>query len=779
MASQSAPRLLVELAPHSVQLALVNAAGRLEGFKECALDAASVTATLAEIAPGVSAANAQVLLVPPAGFVLRSTAEEAASMRTAKSLLSRAESAPHGLEAPLSVVALDAVTGVRVDTVGSTPWVLAGVATAQVDATKAQLTSLGFTGANLRLALPVRIGAVVTALQDMPEATRVLVWQVGETDAQLACVSAAGCEAAGGAAVGFTQIYEAVQAGLGLKFRAAASKLFFNNDYDFSETAGPVAERLAALLRPAIATLGCAPTALHVAGLPAGQAWLAKAVAAALELAPLSPDIAAFCAQRGLTGGAVNAALPVSALGVLFQASAGEGGGQGWQPEWLDVNAPAPAAPAPVVVATAPAPVAAAAAPVAPKPAAPVVKAPAAPAPAPLIKSEPVPVTSSGSASPIEKPGATKAAAKIVAAKPVAAAPAAAPVITPAPIVKPVAPAPVAAKAEVKAEPKVETKIETKVPAKVEPVKAAAKVETKPAAAPDKPVLFVTEPVAAPVAAAVVIEETREAVAPKKKPAVLFAAIAAVVVLGGAGAFFAMKGKSGGTEVAPTPAVAAVSAEEARMREAEEARMLAEELKTPRSFRNDRYSFEVSDRGFLRKLVGVGNRTIIDEFGWLDLQGVFTGTSKPFYAGTMGDKEFTPSITKLVRDGKVVFEIKGMHPRFMIETVVTCLPDKLQVETVFKPFNMQEARGPISGVYTIKMNRQSLSLGQRAVVEPGIVTYSTQSGPMALKFNGSVWGAAGEEGKQTVSVGGNMVFFYFTDTVEAKNNVLRAEITLP
>jgi len=42
--------------------------------------------------------------------------------------------------------------------------------------------------------------------------------------------------------VGFPQIFEAVQAGLGLKFRSAAAKLFFNNDYDFSETAGPVAE---------------------------------------------------------------------------------------------------------------------------------------------------------------------------------------------------------------------------------------------------------------------------------------------------------------------------------------------------------------------------------------------------------------------------------------------------------------------------------------------------------------------------------------------------------
>ncbi|CAM2921238.1 hypothetical protein [Rariglobus hedericola] len=736
MASQSVPRLLVELAPHSVQLAVINAAGRLEGFKECALEAAAVTTVLAEIAPGLATANAQVLLVPASGFVLRSSAEEAASMRTTKSLLARAESAPHGLGSPLSVVAFDATNGSRVDTVGASPWVVTGAATEQVDAAKAQLASLGFSAANVRLALPVRIGAVVTALQDMPESTRVLVWQVGETDAQLACVSAAGCEAAGLAAIGFTQIFEAVQAGLGLKFRAAAAKLFFNNDYDFSETAGPVAERLAAVLRPAITALGCAPTALHVAGLPAGQAWLAKAVASALELAPLAPDMAAFCAQRGLGGSAVAATLPVSALGVLFQASSTGGGEQAWQPGWLDVNAPVSVAPAP------------ASAPVAPKPVAPVIKAPApvvAPAPA---KPAPVPVMASAAAA------APKAAPVIM--KPVPASAAAAPVapkpMTAAPIMKPVAPtpkpAPLPAPAPV---------------AVVAPVVPAAPV----------PILFLPDD---PVVEAAPEPEIIQ-VAPKKKPVALFAAIAAVVVLGGAGAFFMTKGKSASPEV--VAAVPQLSAEELRLREEENARMLVEEMKSPRSFRNERYSFEVSDRGLLRKMVGVGNKTIIDEFGWLELQGMFTGTAKTFYAGAMGDTDYKPAINKTVRDGKVVFEITGVHSRFSVETLVTCLPSSLKIETVFKPINMDDPRGPISGVYTVKMNRASLSLGQKAVVAPGSVTYSTQSGPAVIKFNGDAWGQAGEEGKETLMASSSFVVFYFSGGPEAKEGKLVIELTLP
>ncbi|MET0262484.1 MAG: hypothetical protein ABW223_06275, partial [Rariglobus sp.] len=340
MTSQSAPQLLVEFAPHSLQLALVGPGGRLDGFKECALDAAAVAAAVGELAPGTTPAAVQVLLVPHASFTTRANAEEAASIRTAKSLLSHAESAANGIAVPLSVAGVDSATGQRIDTVGSSPWLLAGAGTAQIDSAKAQLASLGLPVGTLRLALPVRIGSVVTALQDMPESTRVLVWQVGETDAQLACVSASGCEAAGVVAAGFIQVFEAVQAGLGLKFRAAAGKLFFNNDYDFSETAGPIAERLAALLRPAIATLGCSPTVLHVAGLPAGQAWLAKAVASALDISLLSPDMPAFCAQCGLTGKAVDAALPASALGLLFHAAPRGTNERGWAPDWLDASAP-------------------------------------------------------------------------------------------------------------------------------------------------------------------------------------------------------------------------------------------------------------------------------------------------------------------------------------------------------------------------------------------------------------------------------------------------------
>jgi hypothetical protein len=717
MAMQTSSRLVVELAPHSLQFALVDANGRLEGRGECALDAAAVAAGLEALSPGLKPATMQVVLVPSSSVVMRAGPEETSSVRTPKSLIAYIENTPHAPAAPLKVVAIDAATGLPVETVGTSPWLMTAAAASVIDEAKATLLSLGLSVGGLRLALPLHIGAVVTALQDMPESTRVLVWQVGESDAQLACVSATGCEAAGACAMGFAQIFEAVQAGLGLKFRAAASKLFFNAGYDFTETAGPIAERIAAVLRPQIQALDCKPTALHMAGLPVAQNWLAKAVASALEVSLLSPDMPAFCAQCGLNGPAVTGELPPSALGLLLDvASGGTGGPQAWRADWLDTTAPAVPAPAPGK---------------------PVRLVP------PLVTTVVVPAAESapvkpliGTAPALHKPGADlKRAGVATAPAPVKAAPVSRPV--PAPVAEAKQPAP---------EPVV--KAEDNLAPTTEP-------EVVEAPAPD----------------------LQPEVAAKKKPVALFAAIGALVVLGGAGAFF-MTGKSA-EPAGKAPVAAQLSPEDIRMREEENARMLADELKTPRSFRNDRYSFEVSDRGFLRKLVGVGNRTIIDEFGWLELQGMFTGSTRTFYAGTISDNDYRPEITKTVRDGKVVFEIKGTHPRFTIETLVTCLPSSMRIETVFKPINMDDPRGPISGVYMVKMNRQSLSLGQKADIGPGVVTYATQVGSFTLKFNGDSWGPAGEEGKQTVSVGSNLVFFYFAGGTDPKNNVLRMELALP
>ena len=101
----------------------------MQAFRECPPEAAAVAAALAEVAPGGVPAQVQTRLIAESGFVLRANEGEATSIRTVKSLLARAESAPHGLAAPLSVTAFDGATGQRVDTVGASPWVLAAAPT--------------------------------------------------------------------------------------------------------------------------------------------------------------------------------------------------------------------------------------------------------------------------------------------------------------------------------------------------------------------------------------------------------------------------------------------------------------------------------------------------------------------------------------------------------------------------------------------------------------------------------------------------------------------------
>ena len=340
MASPSSPRLLVELAPHSVQLLSVDTAGKLAGYVECATEPAAVTAALAQLGGGASSGQVQALVIPASSFVLRANADEAASTRTAESLLARAKTAAQADTASFKTVAFDGATGAKVDATGTTPWVISGATVEQLDAAKARLNSLGLSSPIVSLAFPTQIGAVTMALKNLPESTRVLIWQIGADDAQLAYISPAGCEAVTTVPLGFGAIADAVQAHLGLRFRAAATKLFFNADYDFTDAAGPIADRLVALLQPAIAALGCTPTALHMVGLPAAQAWLAKALASALKINLLLTDIPAFCTQRGLTGPAIKSSLPIAALGLLLRASHRGPGEAPWLPAWLDVNTP-------------------------------------------------------------------------------------------------------------------------------------------------------------------------------------------------------------------------------------------------------------------------------------------------------------------------------------------------------------------------------------------------------------------------------------------------------
>ena len=383
----SSQRLLVELSTYFLQAA-VAAGDRLVVHCEFAPDDATGLASfIAEHAAGLPLDVA--LIAPASGFAELLSTEETASLGTAAALLERA-SAVGGAEA--LVAACDVVEGRIPMTDIASGWLLTGMTADAANAAGQRLAELGLTPATLAPALPAELGAVVELVRNTPGDARVVVWEPGESSARLWIVSSAGIESVREAPAGFNQIFEAVQAGLGLKFRAAATKLFFNDHYEFGEAADKIAARLAAILREA---LGETPAALHVIGLPSGQAWLVEAMASSLASTVWTPAESTAYARYGVSADLLSPRV----VGLLQAAAAGSVGSQ-WLPAWLTADtvmptasdaSPAPAhepelTPAPVIAAEAPTPVQAPAKP-APVQAKPVIVTPAA---APARKKFPV-----------------------------------------------------------------------------------------------------------------------------------------------------------------------------------------------------------------------------------------------------------------------------------------------------------------------------------------------------------------------------------------------------
>ncbi|MDF3055936.1 MAG: hypothetical protein K0R17_151 [Rariglobus sp.] len=376
----SSQRLVVELSTYFLQAA-VAAGGRLVAHREFAPDdAAGLASFIAENATGLPLDMA--LIAPASSLAELLPADAPASQRTVNALLARTANIG-GSDALLA--ACDVVEGRIPMTDVASAWLVTAITADDAHAASRQLNALGLAPATWAPALPSELGAVVELIRDTPGASRVVVWEPGESSARLWTISPAGIESVREAPAGFTQIFETVQTELGLKFRAAATKLFFNASYDFGEAADRIAARLGTLLRDA---LGETPPALHVLGLPSGQAWLPKAIAKSLGTTAWSPSQSTAYARYGV---AVDLLSP-RVVGLLQAAAAGWVGGQ-WLPAWITpatvLAATANATPAPVPApAPAPTPPAApAVVPAAPKPASKIVP----PAPKPAPKPAPAP----------------------------------------------------------------------------------------------------------------------------------------------------------------------------------------------------------------------------------------------------------------------------------------------------------------------------------------------------------------------------------------------------
>ncbi len=368
MATASAtPAAFVELTPRTLHLA-ISSGGRIVALRAFPSDAkAAIAACVAEHQLGGSV-RASLLANTP--FIQLADGSDLAGERTPAALLAHAGAAPHGFDGTPCAVAVDAGTGTLPDATGTAPWLLAATDTKAIAAATRLLIELGLTPTSITLAAPAHVGAVAESLA--PGETALVVLP-GETGSHVIRVTAEGVQAVVTAPIGFSDIISAVQLGLGLKFKAAAAKLFYNEDYDFSEVAPKVAELLVNALRPALE--GAPASYLHIAGLLPAQAWLIDRVAGALNLAAWTPPVSGGVAVQAANAGVVK----------LSAAGAGDAP---WVQSPLE-DAPSPEAPA----ATAPA------------------EPPPEPVPEPVVVAPVAPRAAVAAAKPIAKP-APPAAAK-------------------------------------------------------------------------------------------------------------------------------------------------------------------------------------------------------------------------------------------------------------------------------------------------------------------------------------------------------------------------------
>lgn len=461
--------LYLELTKHT--LLVTRASGTsIEIFRECALDnKPGVEEILSSLDPDWKANGlpAVAALAPlPVWWHLSST-EEAARYRTETKLREFGATLPHALTGNLELTCCHAADGTLISSQGSAPWLL-GLSTAE------GLASTGATATNWRIA-PARsesstlshVGGIVTALRHAGRGA-VVLWDLALDRSQLFLLTPRGVEALVPCGAGLDTIFGAVQTAIGLKFRAAAARLFFNETYDFSEIGAQVAAPIAAALQAARAQL---PAAAQTAGLACTnltgkQAWFVREAATAAGLQPWTPDLRLLAAQLKLqfSDNAIEPTLTPAALGLLHLVSSQANRTTAWHPVWTQIGtvplpsstplpfvappapaAPPPPAPVPVVVPVAPTPAAVVVPPVA-------AVIPAA-VPAPVVSPKPAPVPPAPAVAKAVAPAAKPAAAVNPPAPSPAPAPAPVSAVAPVPVQAPksqpapkTAPAPVAAK---------------------------------------------------------------------------------------------------------------------------------------------------------------------------------------------------------------------------------------------------------------------------------------------------------------------------------------------
>ena len=493
----------------------------IEDIREASLDnKTAVNQALSAVFPTAGSSTLGVVCAvrPRDRFFLLASEKEtpkASSLAALRTLVGNSAFAAAG---PSELTGVDARTGLPLESKSASRWFVAGAPKESLSGIRTALGEWKVAPSRMEIGTISLLG-VVLAEQQRTKGAPALVWEIGEATSDLFLVSAQGIAGVKRLSFGLDQVADGVQAELGMKSRGAATRIFFNEFYDFSEIGPKIAARVAGSLQPAIAEVagsGAAPAALICIGLASKQNWFSQQMAKALNLAPWQPDVAAWCNTAGLTfvGNTLQPKLSPTWLGLLGMMSAIPADRaeteSAWHPTWSIDGVEREEKPR-------------------------IAEVPPAPAPEPVIVPTPVRAPSAPPAPKIVPPTPAVFAAAPAPRPPTPPAPAKAPVVAPA---KPSVPAasPTAPPAKQEKEAPVRPAAPAPAPAPkapvapARPVAAAAPAETAPAPAAAPRSIPAAKP-------ATVVQQPAPAHSFLKSPAFL-AIVSVLVVVLALGAFF-------------------------------------------------------------------------------------------------------------------------------------------------------------------------------------------------------------------------------------------------
>lgn len=185
-----------------------------------------------------------------------------------------------------------------------------------LESAKALLKQWNVTPSRITVAPFATVGALVSWLQKAGGTVAML--DLGETSSFWLVADRSGLTAVRPSGLTMDALAEILRVELGLRFKGAAAKLFFNEQYDFGEVLPKIGARIAEALKPELEVLpGSSSALVFCEGLPERQAWFGGLLAESLGRKRLEVDAKALFAGAGLACGAGVPALSEVWLGAL------------------------------------------------------------------------------------------------------------------------------------------------------------------------------------------------------------------------------------------------------------------------------------------------------------------------------------------------------------------------------------------------------------------------------------------------------------------------------